>query len=571
MLTKMQSRIEPTISTGVNPAHPLARSLVGCWLLNEGAGRIVYDASGHHRHGSFSGNPVWSTWPFGHAIEFDGNDDWISMGDCLDLGTDDISVLAIVKYSATNQPDEWGGNRIGAIAGKGHLDGAGKGYGLAISTGNQIHWQIRNQANSVSAISDTALNDDRWHLVIGVCDRDDSAGVRLYVDGVLQTITADATALNGLALNGSRAFAIGSRQDEATGSWFWDFAGSIAMVCVWTRVLADAEIHGLQQNPFGMFALRRSTVMLSPPMGIVVQCTGFIQGVASTSVAVRVARDAVGTVNALASVGGTLSSADFTSLCGTVSGCSALHGTVYILAPRTVFKATLRTETPWLREALFNGATHSASKLGISLTQGWFWVRRNGCTSVYRGTGIAQVDLSRTLYVAEPEALEMLLPAYLSHPAGSTHCYLVRRFNGCGYQEKTVTAAAAFRIAPNGQLAQAQPNAIVGLRSEQVAATTLRLIWFYCPLDQKIMPARFNLYRNSVAGEIDFGNPVGNVRYEGQKLYCWHSIDLTDNQHTFAVRAMSRTGVEGMSSCGVTHRTVAPLPEPAAILIARPI
>ena len=26
------------------------------------------------------------------------------------------------------------------------------------------------------------------------------------------------------------------------GAWFWDFAGSVAMVCVWKRVLADAEI-----------------------------------------------------------------------------------------------------------------------------------------------------------------------------------------------------------------------------------------------------------------------------------------------------------------------------------------
>lgn len=569
MLPKMQSRIEPTVSTGVNRVCPLARGLVGCWLLNEGAGRIVHDFSGYHRDGSFSGSPAWFTGLFGRSIEFDGNDDWISMGDCLDLGTDDISLLAIVRYNVANQPDEWSGNRIGAIAGKGYLESMGKGYGLTIGTANQVHWQIRNQTVSFSAISDAALNDGQWHVAIGVCDRDDSMGVRLYIDGVLQSITADATTLNGVPLNGSRAFAIGSRQDETTGSWFWDFAGSIAMVCVWKRVLADWEILNVQQDPYAMIVPRRSIAMFALPVSAIIQCTGFTQAVTSTSAVVRVTRGAAGTVIASGFASAILSTVGFISLSGTASGCSALHGDLCILDSQTAFSAMVRTETPWLREALFNGATHSAFKLGTVLTQGWFWTRRNGCTAAHRGATVNQVDLSRVLYVAEPETKEMPLPAYLSHAAGSTHCYLLQRFDSCGHSEKTMAAVAVVHITLNGELAQAQPNAVIGPKSEQTSTTGVQLVWFYCPLDQKIAPAHFDLYQSDLAGEIDLKNPTEIVRYEGRRFYCWRGTGLASEQQMFVLQAVSRAGTEGMSRVKAIHRIAVSPPEPAAILVAK--
>src|SRR4030042_1368275 len=104
MAMAIRSRIQPPRGARPNPAHPLAGHLAGCWLLNEGAGQTAFDTSGHHHDGSFSGGPQWSLGQFGHEVEFDGNNDWISMGDCLALGADDITMLAIVRYSAESQP-----------------------------------------------------------------------------------------------------------------------------------------------------------------------------------------------------------------------------------------------------------------------------------------------------------------------------------------------------------------------------------------------------------------------------------------------------------------------------------
>jgi len=231
----------------------------------------------------------------------------------------------------------------------------------------------------------------------------------------------------------------------------------------------------------------------------------------------------------------------------------------------------LQIKAGWQREALFNGATHAAWRLGTVLTQGWFWMRRRGCTAVYRGPGTTQVDLSRILYVAEPDAAEASLPAYLSHAAGSTHCYLIRRFNGCGYQEKTVAATTVLRVEPDGQLAQAQPNTIFGLTGRQTDPGSMRLLWLYCPLDQKTMPAQFNLYRGDATCAIDFGAPIGVVRYEGRRFYCFRVADLTAGQHLFAVAAAGADAAGDIFVARLAHETVISTPAPAVILTAAPV
>jgi len=540
-MTTTQSRMEPAVCASAPPTHPLALALAGCWLLNEGAGATTHDAGGRHHDGTFCGAPTWSQGPFGRAVEFDGVDDWVTMGDCLDPGTDDVTLFVLVRYSAASQPDAWGGSHYGAIAGKGYLT-AGRGYGLLVDASNRIGWQVRNGSSVCEIASDVALNDGLWHLAIGVWDRDSTTGVRLYIDGMLQTATADATAFDGIDLTGTRAFAIGSRQDETAGTWFWDFLGSVAMVVVWKRVLTEAEIRRLCVDPFEMFRPRRSVALLATSPGNVIQCAGFLAAVASLE--------------------GTLSHTGVRKLSGTTGGRSTLHAVLRVTSPESGDDLAPQAETDWRSGVLLHGASHTAFALGTVLTQGWFWVRRRGCTTVYRGASPAQADFSRILCVAEPNAQEIPLPAWLSHPPGSTHCYLVRRFDGCGRQEKTLAAAAMLRIRSDGQRVPARPNAIHSLRSERIDAASVRLVWFYCPLDQEIPPRQFNVYR----GEADLDHPIGVVRFDGRRFYACHDLTLADAGDTVVVRAASTEGIEGLPSTCDVVRAVASAIEPPTIL-----
>jgi hypothetical protein len=241
------------------------------------------------------------------------------------------------------------------------------------------------------------------------------------------------------------------------------------------------------------------------------------------------------------------------------------------MAARPVAGEMPQTEPTWRREALFRGRTHTALELGTVLTRGWFWVRRNGCTAVYRCSGIREVDWSRILYAAEPKATELSLPRYLSHTGGSTECFVVRRFNGCGRQEKTIAASAMLRIAPSGQLALPRPNAVISLAARQVDADHVRLSWFYCPLDQETPPDRFDICLVDASGSADLGALIETVRYEGRRFYWCDVPNPANGRGGFAIRAVGKAGVEGEAAVVRIHQTATPSPAQAVILTAKPM
>jgi hypothetical protein len=221
---------------------------------------------------------------------------------------------------------------------------------------------------------------------------------------------------------------------------------------------------------------------------------------------------------------------------------------------------------PRLRDALSNGMTSTAFKLGTILTQGWFWARRRGGTAVYRGQSITQMDFSHILQVADPQSKEVVLPAYVSHPPGSAHCYLVQRFNGRGDQERTTAAAVMVRIGPDGQLAQPAPNAILGLKSQRIGGRRLRLTWFYPLLNQEAAPQEFHVYWDGGAGPMDLENPLATVPYQGRRFYQWETEPLGDGLYTFAVCPCGVNHVESMSLVSVVCPMTGPAPEAPTIL-----
>ena len=212
--------------------------------------------------------------------------------------------------------------------------------------------------------------------------------------------------------------------------------------------------------------------------------------------------------------------------------------------------------------------TSAAFKLGIVPTQGWFWMRRNGCTVLYRGASIAEIDFSRIVCVTGPQVQELSLPAHLSHAPGSTYCYLVRRFNGCGYQEHTTSAAVVVRIAPDGRLAGLAPNAVFGRSGEQVSANRLRLTWFYGPLEQEAAPEHFNIYWDNGTGQVNFESPIATVPYGKHKFYGYECDVPSEGQYTFVIKAEGAGHVESLPSPRLSLQINSGPPQAAEIVAA---
>jgi hypothetical protein len=253
-----------------------------------------------------------------------------------------------------------------------------------------------------------------------------------------------------------------------------------------------------------------------------------------------------GSVSATSSMSGAIRTTRTLSsqMCAATSFASA---SLSVQASEPACVPSLSSWRPWRKAVLCNGACPDGFKLGTVLTRGWFWVRRGGCTTVYRGPTIDQVDFGHPAHVAETDATEISLPAHLVPLAGSEYCYVVRRFNGHGDQEHTTGAAIMVRMSDDGKLADRVPNSVSGLHGMQVSGGRVRLEWFYCPLDQQAEPVRFNIYVGDAGSQFDFEAPLATAAYRGARSYHYLTNVLPEGTHHFVVRAEGANGIENDS------------------------
>lgn len=204
-------------------------------------------------------------------------------------------------------------------------------------------------------------------------------------------------------------------------------------------------------------------------------------------------------------------------------------------------------EVKFLRDALFNGMTANAFKLGTVLALGWFWQRLSGCSVLYRGPGMEAIDFDNMLVVAEIEAIEIYVPDYVSHESNITCFYVVRRANGCGNLEHTMAAAVKVTIDADGNLAPARPNNIFEVKARQIADNKVELLWFYSPLAQQSEPVCFNVYYDGGTGQIDYESPIAEVSYKSPNFYSFQSGPLSPGRYLFGARVEDSAGVEAVS------------------------
>jgi len=228
-------------------------------------------------------------------------------------------------------------------------------------------------------------------------------------------------------------------------------------------------------------------------------------------------------------------------------------------------------EERWLKEALFSGHTANASKLGTVLTLGWFWVRVHGCTVLYRGVSMDEINFSNVLAVTEIDSDQIQPPSYISHSNNTSYFYVVQRISRCGDEERTLSAAVIMRLDSEGDLTEPQPNSVCILRTLQRANNKIEFIWFYSPIDQKSEPVCFNVYYDSGTGEIDYENQVATIPYAGRIFYSYQSGCLDTGRHLFAIRVEDATGREDISSSFTKFQIDTASPETINILSAEAI
>lgn len=502
--------LKPIRAIQINWSHPLARGLTGCWLLNEATGEMVADCGPRRNNGSFhysTASPAWKPSKHGSCLEF-------GTERCIDCGTDKFGLDTTNEVSVVASVNQ-SANQLNTIFARGAYVRPCK---LSGDTAGRFKWMVYTDGTncSISSTSSHALDGSEYVHSAGIWRPGDG---RIYVNGV-QENSESLSSGNLSFVNDSQPAGIGGTYEA--GNYYSCWNGKIEYVFVYNRALSAEQVRWLYREPFAMFARP-----ISPA-----------------------------SIHILAAT---------ISLAGSVSETSA--GSAVL----TLTGIVPQVELNWLAEALFNGMTANALKLGTALTLGRFWIRVAGCSALYRGPGMEQIDFEAVLAVAERDACEISPPDYLPHNSSSTYFYVVRRYNHCGYQEHTLAAAAKVSLDAEGEIDKLQPNKIFATRAEQVDAGKVRLTWFYCPLEQGSQPACFNIYYDSRTGQIDYENALAEISCKGQKFYSYESDPLEPGRYLFAIKAEDAAGIEHNSSAHLSIEIDNTGPDAVTILQAETV
>jgi hypothetical protein len=491
-----------------SPEGCLIASLIGCWLMNEGSGDRVFDLSGNGNIGTFGSGttrPFWQGGKSGSSVYFD-SDDKISASSLGALSLP-ITIVASIKRSTTGVWDP--------IFATHEADNCYYGAALIIQSGDMVGLQYGDGTGNFMADRNTkkgssSLAASQWYTIAGVIRGQNDMSI--YLDGVDDGGSYSGT---GSAMDTSSGTPVFGRWAALATDQY--LTGNIEYVYLFNRALSASEIALLYREPFCMFTWTGRPTLIG---GQIINLAGASAGVSSLSATTKTTRKTK----------------------GTVTGVTAVDGLLSITR-----EISPDIEMSWLREVLFNGMTTNAFKLGTVLSLGWFWARIAGCSALYRGYNMEEIDFTDILAVAEQDDCEISPPGYISHNSSSTYFYIIRRFNSCGYQERTLAAAVKFSIESNGEPAEPKPNKVFESISGPVDGSKIRLVWFYCPIEQDSQPACFNIYYDNRTGQIDYQNPLAKIDYKGRKFYSFQSDTLEVGKYLFAIRAEDAVGLENSS------------------------
>jgi hypothetical protein len=253
---------KPLLGVPVNWSHPLARGLVGCYLMNEGSGNKIYDLSGNQNTGTFAAGtaaPVWIPDKFGPALQFDGVNDYTRLSlnpipslanpftfSCWALTTDNTYTFDIYDQRLLNiyiDANNW--LNIGNVS-SGISDIPIGAVYLSLRIGGVVYSKASSKV--------TFENNTKVHICVmwnGV------STITFYVNGILFPLS-EAAWPNGA----SDGFTIGARS-SSLGFW----KGKIDNISFYNRKLTASEIAQLYREPFAMFDRPSIGLLYVPPAG----------------------------------------------------------------------------------------------------------------------------------------------------------------------------------------------------------------------------------------------------------------------------------------------------------------
>ncbi len=202
---------------------------VGYWKLDENTGISAYDSSGNASTGTLTNSPTWTPGKFGSGVNLGGNSSnhYVSIADN-DLYSPSLfagaTIQAWFNQDTATAARDW-------IVAKGNTSNFE--WGLAVSNG-VLYCEIWDSSGSSQAqVVAGVVSTGAWHFAS--CTMDNTNGVYLYLDGVLQ---GSSPGLTGGMSNTTSAVQIGNRADGGDNN----FDGTIDEVKIYNYVRTPGQM-----------------------------------------------------------------------------------------------------------------------------------------------------------------------------------------------------------------------------------------------------------------------------------------------------------------------------------------
>jgi hypothetical protein len=209
------------------------------------------------------------------------------------------------------------------------------------------------------------------------------------------------------------------------------------------------------------------------------------------------------------------------------------------------------------RNLLQEGRFGWGGRNGMSISEGYFWARRNGGYNAYFGRfGLAAVDGRHPVGVADAATNELVIKDVCT--GWNDYWIIVKRVSGFGVESR---GAVWRRIRTDGNgNGEEVPDEVIHLCAAFSGNGGVRLEWDYEPRLAAERPASFKIYL--VDENKEGGSFIGSVVWrEGQKHYRWDGSELGEEKiYRLIVRAESKAGIADQSERWISARGDGELP-----------
>ena len=225
-----------TVANGTGgPPGPAA-----AYAFDEGAGTTAADASGHGLTGTLTGGATWIVGKYGTAVNLDGSDDFVNLGNPTGLQLTGSMTVSAWVYSAAFPVDD------AAIVSK--RAGTEVGYQLDTTTDRgprTIGFKLTSSSGSnMMRYGATTLQLNTWYHVTGVYDAA-ARTMSVYLNGQLDNGSLVGT-VTAAQQNSANNVNIGRRGSSGSA-----FSGRIDDTRVYNRALGAAEVQTDMASPLG--------------------------------------------------------------------------------------------------------------------------------------------------------------------------------------------------------------------------------------------------------------------------------------------------------------------------------